>query len=491
MRRVRTGGPRVAIVGCGLGGIATGVNLKRRGIDRFVIFEQSDGPGGTWWDNRYPGCEVDIPSHAYSFSFLPYDWSRTHAGQEELQRYAEHALDRFGLRRHCRFGTRVESATWDDAAGAYDVVLADGERERFDVVISCLGLLNHPRYPDWPGIEDFAGPRFHTARWEHGHDLTGKRVAVVGTGSTATQVVPAIAPQVERLFVFQRQPGWILPKGERDFTPKERALYRRFPILQKARRLYHFYRFRQMFKGYDLNGRRQRANLLACREYIRRTIDDPALREHLTPDYPWGCKRPVLATGFYPALNRDNVELVPHAVARITPKGIVDETGTEREIDVLVMATGFQPTNFLASLEVRGIGGVRIHDRWDGDATAFLGITVPGFPNFFMLYGPNTNGGFSIIAQLERQAEVAASTIARMRRRRVRAVDTKPDALARWVRWVDGQLHKNASAMEANCTNYYRSASGRNVTQWPKPHGEYYLLTKLLPRFGFSERRAR
>ncbi|QXJ25168.1 NAD(P)/FAD-dependent oxidoreductase [Actinomadura graeca] len=493
MNRKRNGrrrtGPRVAIVGCGFGGIATGVKLKKKGITRFTIFERSDGPGGTWWDNRYPGCEVDIPSHAYSFSFLTYDWSRTHAGQEELQRYAEHVLDRFGLRRHCRFGVGVESATWDEDAARYEVRLDDGTTEPFDVVISCLGLLNHPRHPDWPGLEDFEGPKFHTARWEPAHDLAGKRVAVVGTGSTATQVVPAIAGRVERLYVFQRQPSWILPKGERDFTPRERAMFRRLPVLQKLRRAWLFYRFRVMFKGYDLHGKRQQQNLRQCREYIEKTVDDPELRARLTPDYPWGCKRPVLASGFYPALNRPNVRLVPHAVTRMTRTGIVDSTGTEHGIDVLVMATGFQATNFLASLEVRGVGGVEIHDTWKNDPTAFLGITVPGYPNFFMLYGPNTNGGFSIIAQLERQAEVAARTVARMRRRGLRAVDTRPAAAERWVRWVDRQLARHASAMEANCTNYYHSETGRNVTQWPKPHGEYYLLTKALPFLGLVGRR--
>ncbi|MFC4055884.1 flavin-containing monooxygenase [Actinomadura syzygii] len=485
----RSIGPRVAIVGCGFGGIAAAVKLKKKGVTRFTVFEQSDGPGGTWWDNRYPGCEVDIASHAYSFSFLTYDWSRTHAGQEELQEYAEHVLDRFDVRRHCRFGVRVESATWDESASRYDVRLGDGTVERFDVVISCLGLLSRPRYPEWPGLDEFEGPKFHTARWESEHDLAGKRVAVVGTGSTATQIVPAIAGKVSQLYVFQRQPGWILAKGERDFTARERAMYQRFPILQKLRRLRLFYQFRVMYKGYDLHGKRQQENLRKCREYIRETINDPALRERLTPDYPWGCKRPVLASGFYPALNRPNVELVPHAVTRMTPKGIVDETGTEREIDVLVMATGFHATKFLASMDVRGVGGISIHDTWKDDPKAFMGITVPGYPNFFMLYGPNTNGGFSIIAQLERQAEVAARTVARMRRRGVRAVDTRPEAADRWVRWVDGQLVKHASAMGANCTNYYRSESGRNVTQWPKPHGEYYLLTKALPFVGFVERR--
>ncbi|RKS78984.1 cation diffusion facilitator CzcD-associated flavoprotein CzcO [Actinomadura pelletieri DSM 43383] len=487
MRRTR--GPRVAIIGCGFGGIAAAVKLKKKGLHHFTVFEQSDGPGGTWWDNRYPGCEVDIASHAYSFSFLTYDWTRTHAGQEELQRYAEHVVDRFDVRRHCRFGVRVESATWDAEKSRYDLRLAGGEVEHFDVVISCLGLLNQPRYPDWPGLDDFQGPKFHTARWETEHDLTGKRVAVVGTGSTATQIVPAIAEKVEKLYVFQRQPGWILPKGERDYTPRERMIFQRFPFTQKLRRLRLFYQFRVLYKGYDLHGKRQQQNLQACRDYIRETIQDPELRTKLTPDYPWGCKRPVLATGFYPALNRPNVELVPHAVTRMTPTGIVDATETERDIDVLVMATGFHATKFLASLDVRGTGGVSIHDTWKNDPKAFLGITVPGYPNFFMLYGPNTNGGFSVIAQLERQAEVAARTVARMRRKRLRAVDTRPTATDRWVRWVDAQIVKHTSAMEANCTNYYHAESGRNVTQWPKPHGEYYLATRTLPFFGFVEQR--
>ncbi|MFI0405580.1 flavin-containing monooxygenase [Actinomadura sp. 3N508] len=480
-----TRGPRVAIIGCGLGGIAAAVKLKKKGLTDFTVFEQSDGPGGTWWDNRYPGCEVDIASHAYSFSFLTYDWTRTHAGQEELQRYTEHVLDRFDVRRHCRFGVRVESATWDDETARYEVRLADGTAEPFEVVISCLGLLSRPRYPDWPGLDRFEGPKFHTARWEHEHELTGKRVAVVGTGSTASQVVPAIAGKAGQLYVFQRQPGWVLPKDERDFTPRERALFRRLPFVQKVRRLFMFWKFRMLFKGYNPHGRTQRKILRLCHEYLEKTVEDPKLRAQLTPDYPWACKRPVLSTGFYPALNRPNVELVPHAVTRVTPNGIVDATGVERDIDVLVMATGFQTTKFLASLDVRGTGGVSIHDTWKDDPRAFLGITVPGYPNFFMLYGPNTNGGFSVIAQLERQAEVAARTVATMRRKRFRAVDTRPSATDRWVRWVDGQIRKNTSSSDGSCTNYYHAESGRNVTQWPKPHGEYYLLTKALPFLGF------
>lgn len=478
-------GPSIAIVGAGFGGIATAVKLKRAGFDRFVCFEQSAGPGGTWWDNRYPGCAVDIPSHAYSFSFMRYDWRSTHATQAELLQYAHDVVDRFELWPHFRFGTRVDEARWDDAHGGYVVRTSDGE-ERFDVVVSCLGLLNVPQYPDWPGLDEFAGPVFHTSRWEHEHDLRGKRVAVVGTGSTSAQVVPALAPEVGKLYVFQRQPGWIMPKGDRVFTDAERRRFVRYPILQKLRRLKLFYGDRTRFKGFDARSAKQQELRRLCVDFINRTIDSPEVRAAVTPDFPWGCKRVVVSSDFYPALNRDNVELVPRAVTRVTTTGIVDADEVEREVDVLVLATGFQPTRYLASLRVEGPGGIGLHETWADEPKAFLGVTVSGFPNFFILYGPNTNGGFSIIAQLERQAEVVVRAVKRITRRGT-AVDTRPEALDRYVRWIDRQIATHASAMEAGCTNYYHAPTGRNVTQWPRAHGEYYVLTKLLPSFGFVD----
>jgi len=480
-------GPSIAIVGAGFGGIATAVKLRRAGFRRFTVFEQSAGPGGTWRDNRYPGCAVDIPSHAYSFSFMPYDWRSTHATQPELLQYAHDVIDRFGLRPHFRFDTRVDDVSWDDERGGYIVRTEHGE-ERFGVVVACLGLLNVPQYPQWPGLDEFAGPMFHTARWEHEHDLRGTRVAVVGTGSTAAQVVPAIAPDVAQLFVFQRQPGWIMPKGEREFTEAERRRFRRYPIAQKLRRAKLFYLDRRRFKGFDETSAKQRELRQLCLDYIESTIRSPAIRAAVTPDYPWGCKRVVMSSDFYPALNRDNVELVPRAVSRLTSSGVVDSAGVERDADVLVLATGFQPTKYLASLRVTGPGGIDVHDAWANEPKAFLGITVAGFPNFFMLYGPNTNGGFSIIAQLERQAEVVVRGVKRIHRRRA-AVDTRRTALDRYVRWIDRQIATHASAMEAGCTNYYHAPSGRNVTQWPRTHAWYYLVTKLLPRFGFVDSR--
>ncbi|WP_021594260.1 flavin-containing monooxygenase [Actinomadura welshii] len=475
--------PSVAIIGGGFGGIAAAVKLRRAGFDDFTIFEQSAGPGGTWWDNRYPGCEVDIPSHAYSFSFMDYDWPRTHATQPELQRYAEVVVDRFGLRPHFRFGTRVEELTWDESASGYRVRTDDGAERTFRFVINCAGLLNVPRYPDWPGLEDFGGIAFHTARWED-HDLTGKRVAVVGTGSTAVQIIPAIAPETGRLYVFQREPGWIEPKGERAFTARERAIFLRSRVARRAYRMWLFWKSMERFKAYDASSKQQGRMQRLCRHFIDTAIDDPTVREAVTPDHPWGCKRPVLASTFYPTLNRANVELVPEPVTSVTGKGIVDATGVEREVDVLIMSTGFQPTRFLARTTVTGAGGQKLQDYWGERPRAFLGVTVPNFPNFFILYGPNTNGGFSIIAQLERQAEIAVAAIRRVHRLGLRTVDTREAALDRYVRWIDRQLDRHASAMRADCHNYYHASSGANVTQWPRTHFVYYLMCRTLPYLG-------
>lgn len=478
---------RVAIIGAGLGGIAAAVKLKRRTHAEFVIFEQSAGVGGTWYDNRYPGCEVDVHSHAYSFSFLKYDWPRTHATQPELLAYAEHVVDRFGLRPHLRLNTRVTDLVWEESTSRYTLSTDRGDTAEFDVVISALGLLNVPRYPQWPGLDTFQGPCFHTSRWEE-HDLTGKSVAVVGTGSTAVQIVPAIAPTAGRVYVFQREPGWIEPKHEREFTARERWWYRNVPLAQKLSRAWIFHQGNRRFKGYDAGSRRQRRMREICKRFIAESIQDPATRAAVTPDYPWGCKRPVLSSTFYPALNRDNVELVPHAVTRVTPTGVVDATGAEREVDVLILSTGFQPTRFLASIDVKGRDGRGIHDAWRERASAFLGITVPGFPNFFILYGPNTNGGVSIIAQLERQAEVAVRAVRKLSRRRRRSIDTSPAAARRFVAWIDRRLATNASAMESGCHNYYHDPAGHNVTQWPGGHLAYALATRLLARWGLRAR---
>jgi cation diffusion facilitator CzcD-associated flavoprotein CzcO len=475
------GTPRVVIVGAGFGGIATGVKLQRAGIGTFTIYESSLGIGGTWWDNTYPGAEVDVGSHLYCFSFKSHDWTRTHARQPELQKYLEETVDEFGLRPHLRLGVAVESATWDDARHVWMLRLDDGSVDECHVLVSAVGFLNVPRYPDWPGLETFRGPAFHTARWEHHHDLTGKTVAVVGTGSSATQVVPAIQPIVGRLYVFQREPGWVMPKGERDFTDEQRAQFaapwrrrrerwRQKYLLEKSLWGGHLYR-----PGSRINTEREQF----CRSYIdRQFADHPELREAVTPTYPYPGKRPVIASGFYPALKRENVELVPRAVAAVTPTGIVDADGVERAIDVLVMATGFRPADYLARLPVVGRDGRSLREHWAGEPRAYLGITVPGFPNFYMLYGPGTNGG-EIVTMLESQADYAVRAVRRMARERVTAVEVRPSFERWWYRWLQARMR--GTSWTATRT-YFTSPTGKIVTQWPSGNVVYRVVTKLLGR---------
>ena len=482
------GTPRVVVVGAGFGGIAAGVKMKQAGIHTFTIYESSLGIGGTWWDNTYPGAEVDVGSHLYCFSFKPHDWSRTHARQPELQKYLEETADEFGLRPHLRLGVTVESATWDDDRHVWTVRLDDGTVDECHVLVSGVGFLNLPRYPNWPGLDEFDGPAFHTARWEHGHDLTGKVVAVVGTGSSATQVVPAIQPIVRRVFVFQREPGWVMPKGERDLSGDERSA-----LTKPWRRARERWRQRLTLEKGLWRGRLYRVGTKHntereqfCRGYIARQFADyPDLRDAVTPTYPYPGKRPVVASTFYPALKKDNVELVPRAVASVTRTGLVDADGVERPVDVIVMATGFQPANYLARLRVVGRAGQTLQEHWADEPRAYLGITVPGFPNFFMLYGPGTNGG-EIVTMLESQAEYAVRAMKRMMRERVTAVEVKPSFEAKWYRWLQSRMEGTSWTMS---NNYFKSPTGKIVTQWHSGNLHYRVLTKLLGRVSETTRR--
>jgi len=482
------GSPRVVVVGAGFGGIATGVKLTQAGITTFTIYESSLGIGGTWWDNTYPGAEVDVTSHVYSFSFKPHAWSRTHARQPELQKYLEETVDEFGLRPHLRLGVAVESATWDDDRHVWEVRLDDGTVDECHVLVSAVGFLNVPRYPDWPGLEDFEGPKFHTARWQHQHDLAGKVVAVVGTGSSATQVVPALQPIVQGLYVFQREPGWVMPKGERDFSEDERARLDSRWQSKRDRWRSRYVLEKNLWGGHvnQVGTKANKAREQFCRDYISSQFADrPDLGAAVTPTYPYPGKRPVLASTFYAALKQDNVELVPKAVSSVTPTGIVDSDGIERPIDVIVMATGFQPANYLARLPVVGRDSRRLHQYWAAEPHAYLGITVPGFPNFFMLYGPGTNGG-EIVIMLESQAEYAVRAARRMIRERVTAIDVKPRFEATWNRWLQSKMQGTSWAVT---NNYFKSPSGKVVTQWPSGNLHYRALTKVLGRVSETTRR--
>jgi cation diffusion facilitator CzcD-associated flavoprotein CzcO len=475
------GTPRVVVVGAGFGGIAAGVKMKGAGIHTFTIYESSLGIGGTWWDNTYPGAEVDVGSHLYCFSFKPHDWSRTHAKQAELQKYLEETVDEFGLRPHLRLGVGVESAAWDDDRHVWTVVLDDGTTDECHVLISGVGFLNVPRYPDWPGLESFTGPQFHTSKWDHSVDLTGKTVAVVGTGSTATQIVPAIQPIVGHLYLFQREPGWVMPKGDRDFSDEERKVFSNRWRRKKERLRLKWLLEKNTWGGkiFRVDSKQNAARRQFCLDYIAKTFADrPDLREAVTPTYPYPGKRPIFATTFYPSLKEPNVELIPRAVRSVTPTGIVDVDGVERPIDVLVLSTGFQPANYLARLPITGRTGRTLHEAWGGEPVAFMGMTVPEFPNFFILYGPGTNGG-EIVTMLESQSEYAVRVMKRMRRERVTAVEVKPEFVARWDRWLQSKMEGTSWTMS---NNYFKAPTGKIVTQWPYGCTVYRLATKVLGR---------
>jgi cation diffusion facilitator CzcD-associated flavoprotein CzcO len=482
------GTPTIAIVGGGMGGISAGVLLRKANIETFTIYEQSERVGGTWWDNQYPGAEVDVDSYIYSFPFKRYDWTRTHARQAEIHRYLEETVDDFGLTSHLRLGTGVQRAVWDDDRHVYRLTLTSGEDTECHVLISAVGFLNVPRRPDWPGLEDFQGPCFHTSRWEHHHDLAGKTVAVVGTGSTASQLVPSLQPVAGRLLLFQREPGWVLPKGDRDYTPEERAKLHN-PLAHRYRRArWYWATEKRLWNGgaYRPGAPAHTAAEQAARGYIAKTFEDrPELAEAVTPKYPFWGKRTIFSSDFYPALKQPNVELVPRAVASVTAHGVVDTDGIEHEADVLVLSTGFQPTNYLARLEVVGRTGQSIHEYWDGEPRAFLGVTVPTFPNFYMLYGPGTNGG-EIALNLRNQAAYARRAVKRMLREGVTAIEVKRSWADPYHAWLMSKMDDTAWAVS---NNYFTTSAGKIVTQWPFSALDYGALLKTLGPWSEAVRR--
>jgi cation diffusion facilitator CzcD-associated flavoprotein CzcO len=479
--------PRIAIIGGGFGGIGMGVRLKKAGIDSFEIFEKSANLGGVWWDNRYPGAEVDTPSVMYSYSFEPYRWSRTHVRQAELLEYMQYVADKYDITRHVHLDTKVDRADWSDATQQYTVTFGDGSRREFDVVISAVGLLSDPRYPTWPGLDSFTGVKFHTSRWDPTVDLTGKRVAVVGTGSTAVQVVPNIAHTAGKVTLFQREPGWVLPKGGKTFGPAEREALND-PIAQKLVRwgmLMQREPFQYRNAAWRPGTKQNVASERAARGYIARVFADrPDLATLVTPSYPFGGKRPILTDDFYPSLLRDNVELVPHAVDSVTPNGLVDMSGTQHEVDVLIMSTGFK-SSFASTFDLTGHNGIDLHSTWAGDDQAFLGIMVPSFPNFFMLYGPNTNGG-AIVTHLEEQIRYVSAAIKYQIRHRYSALYVDESITAAYNAILQERL-KGTSFDGVN--NYYASASGRIITQWSDGAIVYGVATRLLRRIAWRGKR--
>lgn len=473
---------RVLVIGAGISGIAMGVRLKRAGIDDFRILDETDGLGGTWRINTYPGAAVDIASLIFQFGFRTHPWQRTHARRQEVLDYLEQVAEEADLERHFVFGTRVTEARWDEDEHRWSVTTAAGEIYRAEVLVSAVGLLSNPNLAAWPGLDTFGGAVMHTQQWRHDVDLADARVAVVGVGSSSAQVVPAIAPVARSVNVFQREPGWVLPKGERTYDAGElrrtsRAWHRRLDrsvqIIRKE------WRNLSGRPSYVAGSRRNRAMDQMARDYIGATFADrPDLREAVTPTYPFEGKRVVFSDDFYPALKRDNVRLVPRPVASATPTGLVDVDGEHHEVDVIVTATGFTAAELLAGYDVIGRRGRRLRDTWADGAFAHVGVTVPGYPNFYMLFGPNTSGSgaVSIYWKSEQQAAWVVADLRRMQRRGFSAIDTHELACTAYNAWLQRRLRRTAWARSSN---YFKHPSGRIVTQFDGSITLQWLLLEL------------
>ncbi len=470
----------VAVVGTGFAGLGAAIRLSQEGIE-YAVLERADDVGGTWRDNHYPGCRCDVPSHLYSFSFAPNpEWSETYSPQPEIQAYLRRVADEYGVVDRIRFGHEVRDATWDDDAGHWRLTTAAGPLTA-DVLVLGNGPLAEPRLPDVPGLDTFGGTMFHSAAWRDDHDLTGERVAVIGTGASAIQFVPEIQPQVEHLTVFQRTAPWVLPHTNRRITDAERALYRRVPAAQRFVRGLVYW-MRELFgRGLIRNGKALEGVEKLAHRLLERQVRDPELRRALTPAYRPGCKRLLLSDEWYPTIQRANVDLVTEKVIEVRPHGVVSAAGVEHAVDTIIFGTGFRVTDNPVAERVHGVGGVSLAQRWEQTgAQAHLGSTVAGFPNLFLLAGPNTGiGHTSLVVMIEAQLAYVVDALDQMRARGLRRVDLKPQALAAWTAEIQAKAAPTVWN-SGGCASWYLDEEGRNTALWP---GQTYRFRQRTKRF--------
>jgi cation diffusion facilitator CzcD-associated flavoprotein CzcO len=470
--------PSVAVVGGGFGGVGAAVMLKRAGYEDVTVFEKGERVGGVWHHNTYPGAACDIPSHLYEYSFAPNRWSRRFSPGPEIQAYIEGVARRFGVFDKVRTGTEVTSARWQDERGKWLLDTGAGLHEA-DVLVTACGQLSVPSVPPIPGLDDFKGPAFHTAEWRHDVDLADKRVAVVGSGCSAIQVVPAIQPAVAQLDVYQRSPGWTLPKMDFEYSPRARALFKRIPALRRLDRA-SIFAF-QEFAAAALTDKRWLLPPLRAvgRHQINSAISDPELRRKVTPSDEFGCKRIMLTDEWYPALTEPNVELVAERIEAVTPSGIRDAAGVERATDAIVLATGFASHDFVAPMEIVGSGGRTLDEEWGEVARAYLGLSVPSFPNMFLLYGPNTNGGSgSVVNTLECGIDHVLAALGEMERSRASRIEVRPEAAEAFDRELRAALAK--TVWHSGCSNWYVDENGNDPSNWPWVWSAYRRRTERL-----------
>ena len=471
----------VAIIGAGFGGIGMAIRLKSAAIDDFVLIEQASEIGGTWRDNVYPGCACDIPAALYSFSFATnFTWTRRYPTQPEIQSYLLDCVARFGIRPHLRLGAALAEAVFDPDRSLWRLRLADGVRIEARVLVVAAGLLQRPAIPSIPGLPGFAGARFHSARWDHGVELAGKRVAVIGTGASAVQLVPVIAETAASVTLYQRTPSWILPKADPGVGPWQLWMLRHVVAARRLLRAWVYWTHEARAVGFTQAPWLMRAVERRARSYAKSVLAEGEVRQAVTPDYLIGCKRVLLSNDFLPALNRPNVAVVTAPIARITASGVVTAEGRERAADVLVFATGFQATDPLGAVRIVGRDGLTLAEAWREGMQAWFGVAVAGFPNLFLLGGPNTGLGHnSVVFMLEAQIGHVLRCLRLMRRDGVAVMEVPAEAQARFVarlrRWMA------RTVWLSGCRSWYLDRFGRNTTLWPGFSAGYWLRLRVVP----------
>jgi cyclohexanone monooxygenase len=479
-------GLSVGIIGAGPGGIALGILLARTGFRDFIIFDREDGVGGTWRINTYPGLACDVKSHLYSYSFdLNPHWSRLWSPQPEILKYFERCVEDQGLQPHLQLGTEIRSARWDDRAQCWQLTTTTGEHHEFDVVVSAVGLFTQPVLPELVEQERFTGTVMHSSRWDHSVDLAGARVAVLGTGSTASQLVPELAKVAAQVYSVQRSPTWILPKPDRPYSPRERWLFAHIPFAKKLHRTRLWLRSESNISVIEHGSEKTQEFTAIATRLLEHSVADEQLRRKLTPDHPMGCKRLVFSSDYLTALTQPHVEVLSSPARYLRARSLVMQDGTERDVDVVVCATGYAAADYLGEIEVTGEGGVTLRDVWRDGAHAYLGMAVPGFPNFFMLYGPNTNvGSNSVIFVLEAQARYIVRALRYLRRKGKSYVAVRPLAMANFLAKIDQWMQ--GTVWTTQCSNYFRAANGRVVTQWPRSARAFWGMTRRFKSADFT-----
>ena len=471
---------RIVIIGAGFAGIGLGLKLLERGERDFLILEQAEGIGGTWWINRYPGCACDVQSHLYSLSFAPKaDWSQQFAPREEIQAYLQTLVDRSGLSRHIRLGTPVRQARWQEDKQAWRIVVGAGETIECSVLVSAIGGLSRPNRPAIPGLEQFAGPVIHSQEWPEDFDPTGQRVAVIGSGASAIQFVPRIQPKVARLDLYQRTPQWILPKPDRPISARWQAAYRHVPGLRLARRLAIYLLLETRLPAFSHFPSLSRLHRGQARRLLARQVDNPDLRAKLTPDYAMGCKRVLMSNDFYPAVAADNCEVITTPIARLEPGAIIDTEGNRREVDSVILATGFKATAPVPGGLIIGREGLDLAEHWKDGPMAYKGTTVHGYPNLFTLLGPNTALGHnSVLLMIEAQIRYLLEALDYLQQSDVRSLEVHANCQAAWNDQLQEKLARTVWN-RGGCASWYRHpVSGRNATLWPRWTWRFAQLTR-------------